>query len=464
MLLRIRWQRKPQMGAIQWVYTNSCSIVIESDYSSALTLLLRYPAPSYPNGPCTFLDDALYLRENILLDGGTHIISKYSSRTATSPPKSKSILRLPAHRFSNKGKSKGPVKQDYSTRAISPRVSPTRLLREQGGIEGILQEAAKGVYNKGERWGVAKALRDAVSGLQSGSSSPRRVADALRWSLDDGKDVSASPEHLTTRIKALEDRNKALAKMLENAMEDLWLQQKKFDKEKAEAAADALSLAIAKVQFVQVYLEDSTMPLPIDDHARKDNEQPTNVPSLGVALDAESQQEAEPSITEKGQLSIENSNSSPPPGPVSSPTDVNANPSERKGPSSSTARAATIANTATTPTDSSSPQKVNPQAQASIHQPRHQPFHQPRPSLAQSSFSWMLGEDQRKSSFISASPFPPEKRRESAAVRGKNGFLFGDEKGEGKGVGTAKGKDRADDEGSEDGFTMGTLRGVPEGL
>ena len=49
-----------------------------------------------------------------------------------------------------------------------------------------------------------------------------------------------------------------------------------------------------------------------------------------------------------------------------------------------------------------------------------------RPAIAQSSFSWILGEDKRKSDFIAATPFSTERDR----ARGKAGFLFGDEKSE----------------------------------
>lgn len=85
--------------------------------------------------------------------------------------------------------------------------------------------------------------------------------------------------------------------------------------------------------------------------------------------------------------------------------------------------------------------------------PQQAPFHQPRPSLAQSSFSWMLGEDQHKSSFVSPSPFPSERR----AAREKAGFLFGESKNSAEGK-TQKGKTIEESE-DEEVINMGTLKG-----
>ena len=79
-----------------------------------------------------------------------------------------------------------------------------------------------------------------------------------------------------------------------------------------------------------------------------------------------------------------------------------------------------------------------------------------RPALAQSSFSWILGEDQRKSDFVAASPFSTERER----ARGMAGFLFGDDKAEDHKArtGTSKGR-QATDSGDEEAeaITLGAL-------
>ena len=376
-------------------------IVLEADYTAALTLLLRYPVPPAPHGPPTFVSDALYLRENLLLDGGDHIISKYSRKS----PETTVTRKLP-----KKVKRARTADQEAAHNAAHPSMSASRFLQEQGGIEGIIQEAARGVYSKGEKWGVAKALRGAVHGLQSANASPRTSTEGRsRWSLDNGKMVTDNvPADLLARIQALEERNKALSKMLATSMNELWSQQKTVPPEDGkEEGSDALSLAIAKVQFVQVYLENSSMPLPADMLSAVDkpqettprNSPPTSHPATG---------RSDPLVT------------------VDGPVDEKALPSRTKPRAAkSPVRGAH---------DTSNPRQPSTPPNAS---------HRLRPSLSQSPYSWMLGEDQRpKSDFVATSPFSSPGSR---APREPTGSLFGEEqRGEG-------GKD-------EDGFTVGRRR------
>ena len=408
-----------------------------------------------PYGPPSFVGDALYLRENILLDGGVHIISKHSGKAPASlseihaDPKSKSSKS----RFSRKNKQAKSVRQEVPSKIISPIISPSKFLQEQGGIEGIIQEAARGVYTRGEKWGVGKAFRGAIQGLQSGDISPRRLPDASRWSLDYGKSIPGTAAHLTAKIQALEERNKGLAKMLENAMESLWVQQREFAKGKTESAADALSLAIAKVQFVQVYLEDSTMSLPSDALAHGATKLiEDTLPAPEDQL--ESHETVEAPSQAQGPSPDEASKSNPSPKTVSAEPDLS---------DQSPCSPAQVSFKATTlPSNSTIQAPLASAPSSQTHRPGPSRFQHPRPSLAQSSFSWMLGEDQRKSSFISPSPFPSEKRKGSTA-RDKAGFLFGDEKLEGKGPTLGKGRDGNGEESASEGFTLGTLRGRKEG-
>lgn len=372
------------------------NIVIEADYSAALTLLLRYPAPLFPQGPPTLVGDALYLRENILMDGGTNIILKYSKRL----PGSQSVK-------TKKGRRRRGRKQNDRSELNSLRISPTKFLQEQGGIEGILQEAARGVYNRGEKWGVTKALRGAVQGLQSANSSPR--GNGSRWGLDQDKSSADDGSLGTTRLHELEQRNKALAKLLEKAMEDLWAQQRDFTKDKrTENAADAISLAIAKVQFVQVYLENPTMPFPTETSAEEIPEKTEREISTG-------------SMAKDGMNDIK----------AASLTVTNSDPFIDSKICESQPKATIESSQAVQPTGPTllvthpiDPSDSKPQLTVPKHRQDKVSFQQPRPSLAHSSFSWMLGEDQRKSSFVSATSFPSERR---IAARGKTGFLFGDD-------------------------------------
>ncbi|KAL8854814.1 MAG: hypothetical protein Q9221_000320, partial [Calogaya cf. arnoldii] len=395
MLLRIRWQ------------------LLDADYSEALTLLLRYPVPEYPNEPSAFVSDALYLRQTIMQGGGAHIISKYSGRTpgvetGGGTPKSHSAKR--------KEKVRGTASPSFS-----PGRSAAKFLQDQGGIDHIIQEAAKGVYSRGEKWGVNRALRGAIEGLQSGTNSPRKQPDGSRWSLDAGQLVPSVSE-VTANLAALEQRNKALARLLGTAMEELWDQQRQHNQEKEDVLANALSVAIAKVQFVQVYLENSSMPFSMD----------TSTPESNAT---EGQQDAIlTKTTTTGLQAIESQPADDQ--PASEETDAQA-----AGMSHQNIQGAA--------------RGAEPSPEVSVSKPRTQafPFHNPRPSLAQSSFSWMLGEDQRKSSFVSPSPFPSDRR----AARERAGFLFGEGKKEAERK-NSKGKVEEQSE-DEEVITLGTMKG-----
>ena len=401
--------------------------VLEADYSAALTLLLRYPVPTAPYGPSSFVGDALYLRDNLLLDGGDHIISKYSRRA----PETTVTRKLPKKvRRARTAEQTAAQKTLSPKKASSPRLSPARILQNQGGIEGIIHEAAKGVYNQGERWGVAKALRGAVQGLQSANSSPRLLPEKSRWSLDSGKIISDSPQDLIAKIQSWEERNKSLAKLLEKAMEELWIQQRDSQKPN-ETTADALSLAIAKVQFVQVYLENPTMPLPSED----------------------------PSSEEKIQDALFNTDAGlvpSSPGPPSYPIQSDGVADEKSasdGINTVETDDYSVERLGPAPTKPlpSTPKVSSPSKSSGLS-----PYSQPRPALAQSSFSWMLGDDQQKSGFVSASPFSSER----SDRRRKGVQLFGVERQEGSRKGRRSKRNGTGDDSDDDGdvFTMGTLR------
>jgi len=381
--------------------------VLEADYSEALTLLLRYPVPAHPYGPASFVEDAIYLRDNLLLDGGDHIISKYSRRA----PETTVTRKLP-----KKVKRARTAEQEAARKDLAPRSTSARLFQDQGGIEGIIHEAAKGVYNRGEKWGVGKALRGAMQGLQSGHTPPRRISERSRWSLDSGKIVADKPDEMIKRIQAMEQRNQSLAKLLENAVDELWVQQKSIHQTSDETTADALSLSIAKVQFVQVYLENSSMPLPTD-----------NGPSEADAAMA------------SGSALVKQ-------GPDLAYLDGSTN--EHTTESSDPNRATVI-----TVEQPAMVHKAPMPSTPKIGSPLTTTSPPPRPSLEKSPFSWMLGDDQHKSEFVIASPFQPE------TSNGKSGNLFGDMGKITKSRGGPRmegSQHRSEDE--DDVFTMRTLR------
>ena len=352
-----------------------------------------------------------------------HLISKYSVGNESSIPST-----------SKRGKRRP---RPNMHRPLSPRLSPGRYLQEQGGIEGIIQEAARGVYSRGEKWGVAKALRGAYQGLQSAGNTPSKISSAARWSLDTGTMVHDETADQTARISALEQRNKELAKLLEKAMEDLWVQQREFSREKADTAADTLSLAIAKVQFVQVYLENPSMPLPAEEVPKERNREDYERREMTAADLGSPTRKIRPNQSPTRKALVKESR--------------RRSQADSRGPSLQTSpRSPAKASTSSNPLDSIPSIEIP----ATASGPSSQPV---RPALAQSSFSWMLGQEQRKSDFVAASRFSTEKER----ARGRAGFLFGDQDTEAgdESSPVRKGKnDTADDrEGDEEGIDLITI-------
>ena len=325
--------------------------VLEQDYTGALTLLLRYPSPQAPFGPSSFVTDALYLRDNLLLDGGDHIISKYSNKS----PETTVSRKLP-----KKVKRARTAEQDAAQHASELPVSP-RESSEHGGIESIIQEAARGLYNTGERWGVAKALRGAVQGLQANVVSPSVTS---RQSLDS--------QMLHKRIQSFEERNAKLSKMLASAMDELWVEQDEIrPADVEERNSDALSLAIAKVQFVQVYLENSTMQLPTElNDTSKDEREETH---------RKTQTQTQP---------VEST--------LAAPAVGDGHVDERKLAVKTKPKASRPSTQAVDqPSSQPQPPRTPPNA-AQKH----------RPPLSESPYSWMLGDEPPKSEFVPSSTSP----------------------------------------------------------
>lgn len=262
MLLRIRWD------------------LIATDTNGAFALLLRYPNPGSP--AYTFIKDALYLRDHLTPEGGAEIITRYGKKAPDVTVNATPAIRLPS-----------PSPSTSSHRSRSSLGSPRAFVSQQGvGLEALLQGAAKNVLDRGSQWSVGKALRDAVGEVRkhaeaiqtgtpstpiSGQSTPRSGGREYR---KPAQPPAAGPRpallrtqsaNALKRIESLETRSKSLAKMLESAVAELWdyhKERSEKDKPTDQASQDsieALSLAIAKVQFVQVYLEDSSIPLPVDE-------------------------------------------------------------------------------------------------------------------------------------------------------------------------------------------------------
>ncbi|KAL5441866.1 hypothetical protein PMIN06_009216 [Paraphaeosphaeria minitans] len=391
MLLRVRWD------------------LMAADTNEAFTLLLRYPEPSPP--AYTFIKDALYLRDHLTPEGGAEIISRYGKKApviaASPPPDMRPASSLSLH---------------SSHRSRSSIGSPRAFVAQQGvGIEALLQGAAKNVLERGSQWGVGKAIRDAVDEVRkhaeaiqsgvpsttvSGNTTPRSGGREYRkpaqLAVANARPVVARAQsgNALKKIESLERRSKNLAKMLESAVGELWDYHKERSEESNDSAQskkdsiEALSLAIAKVQFVQVYLEDSSVPLPVDERT----EEAATASAAATLLS--------PEPTSPAALP-ERTASAPPIPKASRPTS-----------SGSSARPISPTPNAqpTSSLRSSASSRLSPQP------PRA------RPTLASSNFSWMLGQDSTSASstFASSAAHSAFASDEKRRLKGK-GFLFGDE-------------------------------------
>lgn len=378
--------------------------MLDADYNTALTLLLRYPAFSSPQQPQMLAVDALYLRANFNTEGASYLIKRYTGKSPVldkSPPSDASLV---------------PQTRSLPQSFVDRLQAPPRLARQSSNIEGILQDAARGMYSRGEKWGINKAVRDAMQEVRKGVREIQSVQtpQAPRRHLRVGSRNSVTSSdskgmEMAAKLAGLEQRNAALAKMLEGAVSELWEHQNRVakDKDPEDEGLKALNVAIAKVQFAQVYLADPTIPLPAEERTGnteaevESSQEKTSDGSQQNEVLFEQHEEQTPDARDAATAAQEAAEL---PAPSAPPKATNT-----KKPNTHTEHQPVIP-TKTPETQSATPKPNEDKPSISA----------PRPSLAQSSFSWMLGQDQRPVSFIRAGPPPAEKRR-------NKGFLFGDE-------------------------------------
>lgn len=405
MLLRVRWKRKFKTFPPTWRVIDLYGLVMECDNNEAIALLLRYPQLAPGEGPMTLVADAIYLDSNLSVESGATLVMQYSHRLLP-------LVVPPLPLSPPSGRSGG--KPFHG--ALTPLSNPAKLLHQSGGLEALLQDAAKGVYTRGEKWGVNKALRDAVGEIRKNVhnlQSPTRPSETLH--AERLTDHSSNRRQLSARsstddplrkIDDLQARNKLLASMLEVAVADLWSQQKMTVEEAPtdDDTAKAFTVAIGKVQFVQIYLEDSSLPLIIE-------QAPENTPAAPVVNLAVNEPEIDPQI----------------------PLDTSMVKNEEEPAGVNPLGLASEAAVKVMPYRNSTQMSSTPAASSAS-----------RPGLAQSSFSWMLDtgtrEPQRKeartptrsrqsarSTFASGSPFTSASPSNTGSVRKQDlDFLFGD--------------------------------------
>jgi TBC1 domain family member 5 len=398
-----------------------------------LTLLLKYPVPDRPHGPQSFVEDAILLRENFTPTGARKIITSYSGRA----PQHYASTSRPA---TPSGAALNPDQRMLWRR--SPLPSPARFLQNQGGVEALLQGAAKGVFERGERLGINKAVRDAVGevkknmqNLQTPSPpSIRRSPDAVRRSLDESRAASSTRK----TVAWIEQRNKQLSQMLDDALSDL-RNLSAVEIDATSKSTDAIDLAIAKVQFVQVYLEDSSMPLPTEPSqstsaARSLRNSTTDSTSLQTNKDPLLESEKKDSLAHN-KSNVDNT--------------LQAKSIE----------ALEVPNSSTSPSSSTTPSESSGGGLAMPARPRA-PI-PTRSTLAQSSFAFMLEPDEssvttaRSSSPKSSSPFLASGKRPLSGGSREKAFLFGGESEDGE----QSPWNRSPHSGADQEYNLGTIKG-----
>ncbi|KAF3769848.1 hypothetical protein M406DRAFT_21805, partial [Cryphonectria parasitica EP155] len=244
MLIRIRWT------------------LLEADYTSALQLLLKYPAPEQPHGPHTFVDDALYLRDHYNTPGGSSIIMKYTGKMPS--PVAEQRPSTPESKFP------GLSLRSRAQGARSPLSSPARFISQRGGVEALFQGAAKNVIERGEKLGINQAVRDAMGEIRrnmqdlrvsSGNNSRADTPITGQQGLF-ANGVLASPGSLQApTAMLLEQRNKQLAMLLDEAITSLKTLAAANLEDDKDKNLEAVEMAAAKAQFVKIHLEDSSLDL-----------------------------------------------------------------------------------------------------------------------------------------------------------------------------------------------------------
>jgi TBC1 domain family member 5 len=455
MILRIRWERKYYSYFIQLIHKSNRNLVLESDTNTALTLLLRYPPLSSSSKPISLLFDARELHASPSAETGSSTIH---SRTSRRP----STIDRP---LTPNRRSRSP----FAYSASSP-----------ANLEALLSDAARGVLSRSERWGLNQAVRDVVgevrrgvqrgiAGSTSGSTSP---APGPRYRRHGSQSKSKSETHSAIaasafrRINELEERNRKLAIMMEGAVTDLWSVHERLvekidgsDIDQRKKDTDAMSAAVARLQFVHAFLKDLTLPLPEEPVKQNSVTEVSEDATIKTAeavpgLVQEKQQEVNRATQSSGKPPVQTFKpprklslllpSDPPKQSQSPPSNqsISASPktkapvTEAPLPAPQPKRSSASRLTHEDPPSPPAAPPVSITVVPPAAPPSPTPAPKPRPRLTESSFSWMLTGDATGDSFSRATPFTPHEKRSQVASTSNNassksktgkGFLFGED-------------------------------------
>lgn len=413
MLLRIRWT------------------LLEADYSVALQLMLKYPVPPPPHGPHTFVDDAIYLRDHPNAAGGVTLIFKYTGRSPTVPTPTPTTARPSPSSFQGFGSLR-----QRTLGARSPlSTTAARLLQQPGGVEALFQGATKNMMERGEKLGINQAVRDAVGEIRrnmQGLQEARTPGRGRGTSFGDTRPTSASDYSST--LATLERRNRRLAAMLDESVNNLKLVATSGMEGDVKNHIETIEVAAAKVQFVKACLEDSTITLPEGDLpplGALSISNHTELRSPTVALDTTPVVMTSAVIDETRSALSSPEREPQRAGLATLPEEDHHDKMDTDMPEPDTK--------STNATDPLSAEPTNPLTPtAAIPGPAHRP---PGPiptrsTLAQSSFAWMLEPDTTLSSAHHAPASPSgrpsssgnaaQQKKRQTASRERNAFLFGE--------------------------------------
>ena len=241
--------------------------------------------------------------------------------------------------------------------------------------------------------------------------SIRRSSDAMRRSLDESRAVPSTRKS----VASMEQRNKQLSQMLDDALSDL-RSISAIEVDATSKSTDAIDVAIAKLQFVQVYLEDSSMPLPTE---------PSQSTSAAKSLRNSTTDSKSLQANKDSLLQSENKDSL-----AYSASNIDNTP-QAKG-----IEASEVPNPSTSPSSSTTPSESSGGGLAIPARPRA-PI-PTRSTLAQSSFAFMLEPDEssvttaRSLSPKASSPFLASGKRPLSGGSREKAFLFGGEPEDGE--------------------------------
>ncbi|KHN96237.1 TBC domain-containing protein [Metarhizium album ARSEF 1941] len=382
MLVRIRWQ------------------LLEADYTVCLQLLLKYPPPEQPNGPHTFVDDAMYLRDHLDPTGGSSLIMKYSGKIPNSHNVVKPI---------RPSRDAGPERTGRQPK------SPSRLTQHPPSMEAFFQGAARSanrVLERSEKLGISQAVRDAMGEIRRNVQSFNEARQAQR-----SPTHIVSDEGVSKALAAMERRNKELASLLNDTVTNLKTVSLSEFGDKAKSL-ELIEVAAAKIQFVQIYLEDSTMDVPVFSTPR--NEHPSLVERSYEAAEKNTEAKA---TTASGTPPITPAAPSSPPAPDVLRLAIN----EEKHDSGKDIT--DLGKTETGGGDQFREASHSDPPGNHVVQVRPAPV-PTRSTLAQSSFSWMLEPDEtasfRAPATSKSSATQHSKKHSSNLSRERNAFLFGE--------------------------------------